>query len=84
MLVKIIKKINEMERVIIKVEPVTLRDDEGNYTIYDGNNKGGAIISDKDSFEAMKRFKEAMQLCVAVRTLIEMKEGGKNFYMIEY
>jgi len=69
---------------MIKVIPKTLRDDEGNYTIYDGNNKGGAIISDKDPFEAMKKFKEGMQLCVAVRNLMEMKEGGKNWCIIEY
>ena len=73
-----------MKKVIIKVKPETYRDDDGIYTIFDGNNKGGAIMSSNDPFEAMRKFKEATHLAYAVRTLIEMKNNGKIFYIPEF
>lgn len=75
------------KKVIIKVIPTTLRDDEGNYTIFDSNNKGGAIISDMDPLRAMGKFKEATHLCMAVMTLmekLETKYKTDNFYVAEF
>ena len=74
-----------MKKIIINIKPEILIDEDGNYTIFDSNNKGGAIVSDMDPFNAMSKFKEATHMACAVRTLIEMKEiNGKNFYIAEF
>lgn len=76
-----------MKKVIIKVIPITVIDEEGNYTIFDSNHQGGAIISDMDPFRAMEKFKEATHLCMAVRTLMEKLDTEyktDNFYIAKF
>lgn len=73
-----------MNKVIIKIKPKIHRGEDGEYSIIDENNKGGAIVWDMDPFKAMEKFKEASHLVVAVRTLMEMSKGMKNFYIAEF
>jgi hypothetical protein len=71
-----------MEMITLKIKPEMLRGTDGSYTIHDGENKGGAIISDMDPFEAMRKFKEATNLSCAVKTLLEFKNGV--YYVAEF
>lgn len=64
-----------------------LTDDEGNFTIYDESKNSGAIISNKDPFIAMEKFKEATNLCLAVKTLLDFEIGmgdRNNIYIPEF
>ena len=77
-----------MKKVTIKVKAKILFDEDFNlFTIFDENNKGGAIVSDTDPFKAMEKFKEATHLCTAARTLLEKLETEHktdNFYVAEF
>lgn len=72
---------------IIKIKAKVIKDEEGNFTIFDEISKGGAIVSNKDPLIAMENFKEATHLSLAVRTLLGFKinEGKNNkFYVAEF
>lgn len=58
-----------MKKVIVEIKPIIIIEN-GNCTIFDSRNKGGAIISDYDPFVAMEKFKEATNLSFAVRNLL--------------
>jgi len=74
-----------MEKVIMKFKPELIVGEDGNYTVVDFKNKGGAIVFDKDPVVALAKFKEATELACALRTFMEMcKRNGKNFYIAEF
>lgn len=74
-----------MKKVIIKVRPTVLESTEDKlFTIYDSNNKGGAIISDTSKEKALEKFKEASKLACAVKTLTNRANGINEYYEIEY
>ena len=78
-------KIKKVKKIILSIKPEILMNEDGIYTIFDSNNKGGAIMSDLDPSKAMEKFKEATHLACAVRTLMEFKgHSGKNFYIPEF
>lgn len=72
-----------MKKVIIKITPTIFKDEYGNYTIFDGNSKGGAIVSDLNPFVAMEKFKEATILAFAVRNLLAMGKS-MNWHIPEF
>lgn len=68
-----------MKKIIVEIKPITIRDEDGNYTIFDSRNKGGAIISDCDPFVAMEKFKEGTILAWAVKNLMNFPQ--KEWYV---
>lgn len=65
----------ELKKVIINVKPKMKYDSySGEFIVFDGLNKGGAIMSDHDPLLVVEKFKHATRMCCVIRSMLEFNE----------